>query len=533
MISDPTSAVCEPSRYWTSANIGEATPDVLSPLCWSFWGPQAEAAARRSYYEFGILSQRELAVPTDVNELMTGYFFGRPALNVDLLRPFFGSLPGVTADDFERDMCGKVRPGLPPASRKARLPFIVVRGVLAMRRTPERQRELLPRQRSWWEREVRDRTSPADPYARLADAAERFRDAFEIHCCGRFVLMSAQSTLAKLAVGIGKPELMLGLLAGLGGVTEVQLADDLWQVSRGQLSLPEFVRRHGFHGPNEGNLATHSWREDAGPVERLVASLAARPDDQRPTSREFTGGAARRVAVDEFVALFPTQKQGKARKACQALVVSTQANELSKACFLMAIDGGRAAARDVGALLVADGTIDGVEDVFCFTMDELRALPTNARDVIAFRRERRQYYRTLSLPVTFTGTPDPLRTDEFGMVDTDTDTVTGAAGSQGRMEGRARVVIDPDLAEPLEPGEVLVCRFTDPSWTPLFMLADALVIDIGGPASHGAIVARELGVPCVIGTGDGTRRIQTGDRLAVDGSTGTVTILERVSREAS
>ena len=157
MISDPTSAVCEPSRYWTSANIGEATPDVLSPLCWSFWGPQAEAAARRSYYEFGILSKRELAVPRDVNELMTGYFFGRPALNVDLLRPFFGSLPGVTADDFERDMCGKVRPGLPPASRKARLPFIVVRGVLAMRRTPERQRELLPRQRSWWEREVRDR----------------------------------------------------------------------------------------------------------------------------------------------------------------------------------------------------------------------------------------------------------------------------------------------------------------------------------------------------------------------------------------
>ena len=89
------------------------------------------------------------------------------------------------------------------------------------------------------------------------------------------------------------------------------------------------------------------------------------------------------------------------------------------------------------------------------------------------------------------------------------------------------MVVDPFDAEPLEPGEVLVCRFTDPSWAPLFTLADALVIDIGAAASHGAIVARELGVPCVIGTGDGTRRIRTGDRLLVDGSAGRVEILDR------
>src|SRR3954453_12541566 len=104
-ITDPTSSTSAPTRYWTSANIGEATPDVLSPMCWSFWGPQAETAARRSYHQFGILSRHELAAPTDTNEQMTGYFFGRPALNVDVLRPFFGSLPGVSADDFEREMC--------------------------------------------------------------------------------------------------------------------------------------------------------------------------------------------------------------------------------------------------------------------------------------------------------------------------------------------------------------------------------------------------------------------------------------------
>src|SRR5262249_46524017 len=72
--SDPTTGPTEPTRYWTTANIGEATPDVLSPMCWSFWGPQAEVSARRSYWRFGILAKREVTVPADPNELMTNYF---------------------------------------------------------------------------------------------------------------------------------------------------------------------------------------------------------------------------------------------------------------------------------------------------------------------------------------------------------------------------------------------------------------------------------------------------------------------------
>jgi pyruvate,water dikinase len=103
--------------------------------------------------------------------------------------------------------------------------------------------------------------------------------------------------------------------------------------------------------------------------------------------------------------------------------------------------------------------------------------------------------------------------------------VTGVAASAGRVEGRARVVLDPDCDVVLEPGDILVCRITDPSWAPLFTLAEGLVIDIGGPASHGAIVARELGIPCVIGTGNGTTAIHDGDRVAVDGDAGTVSVL--------
>lgn len=535
-VADPTNATSEADRYWTTANIGEATPDVLSPLCWSFWGPVAEAAARRAYHRFGILSRRELAVPSDVNQLMTGHFYGRPALNVDLLRPFFGSLPGVSADDFERDLCGRLRPNLPPASRKSRLPIIVVRGVLAMKGTPRRQRDVSIRQRVWWENEVRNRKSVGEPLELLDEAADRFREAFEIHCCGRFILMSAHANIAKLAGQVGRPEQFLGLLSGLGGVTEVQLADDLWQVSRGQLTIETFVDRHGFHGPNEGNLTARSWREDASPVEQIVESLKSRPDHERPRTREISLGAERASLAEELIVSLPSKRRSRARKVCEALVASTQANELSKAAFLMAIDGARSAARAVGDQLVINGVLDSADDVFFLTREELHAHPGSVREIVRDRRDRRQYYRTIELPVTFTGTPQPLvrlaptdRDSPSAQIDDD-NLIRGAAGAAGVVEGRARVIIDPETAEFPQPGEILVCRFTDPSWTPILLLAAGVVIDIGGPASHGAIVARELGVPCVIGVGDGTLRIRTGDQLIIDGSRGEVQIVDQISR---
>jgi pyruvate,water dikinase len=101
--------------------------------------------------------------------------------------------------------------------------------------------------------------------------------------------------------------------------------------------------------------------------------------------------------------------------------------------------------------------------------------------------------------------------------------VKGIGVVGGEVTGRARIVHDPRTAD-LAQGDVLVCPTTDPSWTPLFMLAEALVIDTGGAMSHGAIVARELGVTCVINTVTGTRDIPEGATVTVNGTTGVVTV---------
>jgi pyruvate,water dikinase len=104
--------------------------------------------------------------------------------------------------------------------------------------------------------------------------------------------------------------------------------------------------------------------------------------------------------------------------------------------------------------------------------------------------------------------------------------LTGVPGSPGRATGRARVVLDPGDPAGLEPGDILVAPITDPAWTPLFVPAAAVVVNVGAQVSHAVIVSRELGIPCVVSVQHATERIPDGALITVDGSTGTVTIDE-------
>ena len=175
--------------------------------------------------------------------------------------------------------------------------------------------------------------------------------------------------------------------------------------------------------------------------------------------------------------------------------------EVGKAAFLQCIDVGRAASRRLGELLVADGTLADADDVALLTTAELRAdaLPAD----VARRRSRNggrsgERHLSVRVPDSWTGEPEAIAGGDGGEAVVG-DSLDGLGVSPGVYEGTARVVTD--AADPsLEPGEVLVCETTDPSWASLMFVAGALVIDIGGAVSHGAIVARELGVPCVIGT---------------------------------
>jgi phosphoenolpyruvate synthase/pyruvate phosphate dikinase len=187
-----------------------------------------------------------------------------------------------------------------------------------------------------------------------------------------------------------------------------------------------------------------------------------------------------------------------------------------------------------GKELVSRGMLDRADDVFFLHVDELKALSTDeTRDWRALVSERRKTYAReqrrrrvprvlLSDGRTFDG--DASRTITGGET-ISAATLAGTPVSPGVCEGRVRVVADPRTAQ-LAPGEILVCRGTDPAWTPLFLVAGGLVTEVGGLITHGAVVAREYGIPAVVGVRDATVRLRTGERVRVDGTSGNITILD-------
>ncbi|HET7269786.1 MAG TPA: PEP/pyruvate-binding domain-containing protein [Rubrobacter sp.] len=196
---------------------------------------------------------------------------------------------------------------------------------------------------------------------------------------------------------------------------------------------------------------------------------------------------------------------------------------------------------ELGHRLVAAGAIDRPEDVFWLEGDELgeaaQALDAGAReleDLSGVAAERRSEWRARRLVM-----PPPLLPKGKKLFGLDMqrwlparsgepsgDTIEGVGASSGRVAARARVLRGPEDFGQMRPGEVLVAGITTPAWTPLFAVASAIVTDVGGPLSHGSIVAREYGIPAVLGTGVATRRIKSGQTIRVDGDAGTVTLLD-------
>ena len=188
---------------------------------------------------------------------------------------------------------------------------------------------------------------------------------------------------------------------------------------------------------------------------------------------------------------------------------------------------------ELGERLAHEGILGERADIFFLELDEIGALAAGQveRDVrVTVRQRRSEYERNLTFsppPVVF-GRFDPAT---IGRAEPESgiDTWQGISVYPGLVTGRARVILLANDQEQLLPGEILVAPFTDPAWTPYFVTAAGVVMDQGGILSHGSIVAREYGLPCVTNVGNATKHIHTGDYIQVDGNRGQVTILNSAS----
>jgi pyruvate,water dikinase len=194
----------------------------------------------------------------------------------------------------------------------------------------------------------------------------------------------------------------------------------------------------------------------------------------------------------------------------------------------------------IGKKLVEAGVLDDAEDIVFLKYNELRYLVGDlenykVKETIAARKAERAEAETVK-PKDWIGTATESQLqfpylslwgfpERLDMEQGEGETITGIAASPGVVEGTAKVVSSIDEFDEVKQGDILVCQMTNPAWTPLFAMISAIVTDAGGTVSHPAVMAREFGIPAVIGCSVGTTKIKSGDRLRVDGSNGVVEVL--------
>ncbi len=215
----------------------------------------------------------------------------------------------------------------------------------------------------------------------LAQSVDRFDAAMRIHMIAVAVTQALFEQLTRLARAAGDSGLVAQLAAGYGGYEEARMVAALWNVSRGALSVDAFVARYGFHGPEEGEISSTSWREDPSLVTSIAERYAHHGVEDRAT--EQADRRERRISAEQsLLANLPGPQQIKARAVLRLAQRYLPLREVGKAAFLMALDVARFAARRHGAELVAEGVLAQPNDVFAFTVPEvLRGLDGTRGDV--------------------------------------------------------------------------------------------------------------------------------------------------------
>ncbi|MHA6795172.1 PEP/pyruvate-binding domain-containing protein [Pseudonocardia bannensis] len=301
-----------------------------------------------------------------------------------------------------------------------------------------------------------------------------------------------------------------------------------------QDGLAGFLRRHGHRAVAEIDLGVPRWSDDPAYVLGVLANylrLVVEADPALAPDAQFARGErAARAAVDTVVGRVARRSRVRARLVRLALGRVRELagmRETHKDFLVRVLAEARAELANVGAELTARGLLDGADDVFFLDLEQVRTAIGGAdlRDVVTRRREDHdQELRRRQVPriVLSDGTqPEAVRAGAAGRGRPTDGVLAGSPASAGTVTAPARVVLDPVGAH-LEPGEILVVPSTDPGWTPLFLTAGGLVMEMGGSNSHGAVVAREYGIPAVVGVPDATLRIATGQEITVDGAAGTV-----------
>ena len=341
-----------------------------------------------------------------------------------------------------------------------------------------------------------------------------------------------RQNLAALAGEADANAILSNLSGATGDLESLGPLLGLAKVRDGRMSREEYLDRYGHRGPHEMELFASGADDDPAWLEKRLAEF-----DCSETDVDLLLGKQRQEALSamqRFEARFP-KKIGATRRALSRVAAAARNREAVRSEMTRLV-------RLVRIYLLRAGDMSGLNDnIFFLSLDESARVLSGEKGLAERIPARRAAYERYSVlppyPAILVGRFDPFawaadsnrRSDYFDARQTiarDVEPVLrGFPGAVGCAEGVVRRINRPEEGDSLQPGEILVTATTNVGWTPLFPRAAAIVTDVGAPLSHAAIVARELGIPAVVGCGDATARLRTGDRVRVDGARGVVEIL--------
>jgi len=563
-------------RYpiYTRANAGEVIPDPMSPLTATLdiQGP-LELGWQDNYQRTGTFRPDEIDRDRPCT---TGTFGGYFFLNMSMTRIFGVRCPGMTPEMVDLQYFGTM-PGIPPYEARPEDddPGATARlgewlgGAMAASDLPEI-------------RDLRDeidavvaRRPPLSTAtdAELVDWARsllpHYRRVFDRHLEMSALAGVGIGTVAGVCQALGRPELVTELIAGTGDVDSAAPSWALWDLSRQVAASPAlttafdagvdgllahlqaaagdaqveaflsgfstFLDRFGSRGPDEWELRSHTWGIRPELALAAVERMRLAPEEDAPAGKLEALIARRAVTADAVrVSLAGNDGAlGQFEAGLRMALLFSAGRERTKTANIKLVHEQRLAFRELGRRMVDRGELDDVDQIFMLTADELDPFVAGPTPFVEALRRREVEYRSLfdlEPPFVVVGSPPPLdrwprRDRPHGDRAASGTVLRGIAGSPGRATGRARIIHDPSDPTALAPGDVLVTPSTDPSWTPLFVPAAAVVVDVGAQITHAVIVSRELGIPCVVSVTDATHRLADGALVEVDGGAGTVTVL--------
>jgi phosphohistidine swiveling domain-containing protein len=523
----------------TRGNAGEIMPDIVSPLSATVFFPPLEKAWRRSFTEtWDVMDWPDC--PTTFAPIVGGRFY----INIAAFRRLADLTPGTSPEDIDRTLFAAGGIELDPfeapdddgyAERGGRIAaatsnFLehppVDRVAVEHAAAQARRREGRAKRGQRTATELLARIESLIPYNE-----SDFVTLFIGSSVSPVVLGSLQAGLVAVYGDEGY-ELGRQAVTGLGGIESADAGRSVAALAAlegadFEAAFERTLEDYGFRGVNEWEIAAPSWEIRPDVLRRAVDFVRAGGVQRDPNATRQAVLA--KFDQDDARVQFPDLDLWLDR--CR---VWMGIRERTKATCVLTINEQRLDALEIGTRLAANGQLDQASDVYFLTRDDLRTA-VNGGEMDASKVQARQDAQAeLELRqeplIVLAGEVPPV--DEWPLIgnsqaDRNATKITGAAGSPGRARGRARIIMDAYVDEPIHPGEVLIAPITDPGWMPLFVGAVAVVAEMGGELSHTMIVSRELGIPAVVGAIGATSIIATGDLVEVDGSAGIVLIIER------